>query len=148
MAKTKKEFCPQSYSGELAKIDFKTIYDYGCCAFVLLWCLGIEPDTEFEAIKIVQDLINSKAIEKDCTVKWYDAIKNLTGRESTIEFKNIKTLLGIKKRTPVRFDYCGKSHWVGVENGKVKYNPLKTSQCVEKGKPATARIINIKGIDY
>ena len=44
---------------------------------------------------------------------------------------------------PVRFDFNGKSHWVGVENGKVAFNPLVTSVCVNKGSPATCRIIKL-----
>lgn len=45
----------------------ETIHKYGCCAFVLLWCLGIEPD-DVQAIELVSDMIDAKVIEKDCTV--------------------------------------------------------------------------------
>lgn len=120
----------------------ETIGKYGCCAFVLMWCLGIEPD-DIDAVKTVNNMINAGVIEKDCTVKWAAAAAYLTGRKITVEFKDIKDLRGIRERTPVRYDYKGKGHWVGVENGMIKFNPLVYSQCVDKGRPTTARIIKL-----
>ncbi len=137
---------PQTKAEEISKNitpqRLEAISRYGCCAFVLLWCLGIEPD-DYQAIETVNDLIKAKAIEEDCTVKWVEAAEHLTGRKITVEFKDIKDLRGIKNRTPVRYDYKGKSHWVGVENGMIKFNPLVYSQCVDKGRPVTARVIKL-----
>jgi len=121
----------------------ETISKYGCCAFVLLWCLGIEPD-DMEAVKIVNSMINAKVIEADCTVRWAEAVKFLTGREITIQFKDVRDILSIRDRTPVRYDYKGKGHWVGAERGMIAFNPLEYSQCVDKGRPVTARIIKLK----
>ena len=76
------------------------------------------------------------------------AAEYLTGQKLTVEFKDIKDAKEIKQfkeRTPVKYSYNGKSHWVGVENGKVKFNALERSLCVEKGKPVTARILHITG---
>lgn len=143
---------PQSLAAELyshfpAK-NLKAIKEYGCCAFVLMWCLGIEPDDDAEAVMTVDSLIQAKALKQDCTVKWAEAIRQLTGREMrAVVFVNITSILHIKARCPVRYDHNGKSHWVGVENGKIAFNPLKRSVCVESGKPSTMRIIHIKGID-
>lgn len=138
---------PQTLAREFCSIispaRLETIGKYGCCAFVLLWCLGIEPDN-MEAIELVNDMINAGVIEKDCTVHWVDAVKFLTGRDITVEFKNIKDILSIKDRTPVRYDYKGQGHWVGVERGMIAFNPLKQSNCVDKGVPVTARIIKLK----
>lgn len=143
---------PQSLAAELyshfpAK-NLKSIKEYGCCAFVLMWCLGIEPDDDAEAVMTVDSLIQAKALKEDCTVKWAEAIRWLIGREMrAVDFVNITSILHIKDRCPVRYDHNGKSHWVGVEDGKVAFNPLKRSVCVESGKPSTMRIIHIKGID-
>lgn len=143
---------PQSLAAELyshfpAK-NLKSIKEYGCCAFVLMWCLGIEPDDDAEAVMTVDSLIQAKALKEDCTVKWAEAIRQLTDREMrAVDFVNITSILHIKDRCPVRYDHNGKSHWVGVENGKIAFNPLKRSVCVESGKPSTMRIIHIKGID-
>lgn len=143
---------PQSLAAELYSHfpagNLKAIKDYGCCAFVLMWCLGIEPDDDAEAIMTVDSLIQAKALEEDCTVKWAEAIRRLTGRKmEAVDFVNITSIVHIKDRCPVRYDHSGKSHWVGVENGKIAFNPLKRSVCVESGKPSTMRIIHIKGID-
>lgn len=142
---------PQTLAGKLynhfPSENLKNIKDYGCCIFVLLWCLGIEPD-DIEAIMLVDDLISEKAIDPDCTVQWAKAIKALTGREmNSIEFVEIKHLVGINERTPVRYNYDGKAHWVGVEKGKVMFNPIEYSRCVEKGKPTTKRVIKISGVN-
>ena len=63
---------PQSLATELYKhfptSNLKAIKNYGCCAFVLLWCLGIESD-DAEAIMTVDSLIQAKALKEDCTVK-------------------------------------------------------------------------------
>ena len=142
---------PQTLAEKFNKLfpnkKLENIAKYGCCAFVLLWCLGIEPDDDAEAILIVADLIDKKKIKEDCTVKWVDAVKYLTGRTVTaVDFNKIKVIGNIKERTPVLFT-CGKnSHWVGVENGEVKFNSLKYSNCVTNGKPAESRVLHIKGV--
>lgn len=122
---------------------------FGCCAFTTLWALGIEPKTDYEAVAMIGRAIESGSCDDECTVQWFKFVKQFTGRETKVEFLSINKLsdLNNKKsicnRYPVRFDYNGKSHWVGVENGKVVFNSLKHSVCVEKGKPVTARIITL-----
>lgn len=141
---------PQTYAkfllDELSKERLETINKNACCALTLMWCLGIEPEHDIDALLTVSRMITEGVIEKDCTVKWADAIRFLTGRESSVEFKNITTLQGIKERTPVRFDYKGKCHWVGVERGLVCFNPLEYSVCVDRGRPVTMRKLIIKGV--
>ena len=101
---------PQTYCLTVKKTlspeRLETIHKYGCCAFVLLWCLGIEPE-DLNAIELVSDMIDAKVIESDCTVHWKEAVKFLTGRDITIQFQDIKDILKIKDRTPVRYDYKG-----------------------------------------
>ncbi len=123
--------------------NLEIVEKYGCCAFVLLWCLGIDPD-DIHAIELVSDMIDAKVIEADCTVHWVEACRFLTGRDLQVEFKDIKTLYNIRDRTPVRFDYKGRSHWVGVMRGMIAFNPLEHSECVVKGRPVTARILKLK----
>lgn len=64
---------PQTLAEELynqfPNDKLRNIKDFGCCAFTLLWCLGIEPD-DAKAIMTLGQLIDSKAIEEDCTVIW------------------------------------------------------------------------------
>lgn len=123
----------------------KSIKDYACCAFTLMWCLGIEPD-DVDAIMIVADLIDNKVLDSDCTVYWSPMTKYLTGRTCTVEYIDTNTIKDIKERTPVKYAFNGKEHWVGVENGKIKFNSLKESVCVNKGKPVTKRVLKISKI--
>lgn len=140
---------PQSTCEKLANIgekQLKAIADYGCCAFTLLWCLGIEPEDDVKAITTIARLIDAEALDEECLVYWDKAVFCLTGRHCNVEFKSINTIKDIKQRTPVRYDYKGKSHWVGVEDGKIAFNSLNKSVCVEKGVPTQARILKIAGM--
>ncbi len=138
---------PQTLAIELNK-DFpnprlKAIGDYACCAFTLLWCLGIEPD-DITAIQTVSDLMKDGALDNECTVYWADCIENLTGRKlKKLEKVPITSIKKIKNRTPVFYTYNGKGHWVGVENGRIAFNSLKESVCVSQGKPTEMRVIYI-----
>lgn len=143
--------CPQTVAKEFELVfsnaNLEMIAKYGCCAFVLLWVLGIEPD-DIEAIKTVQRMREHKVIGLDCTVNWSKSIEYLTGRKlKSIEFKEIKSISNIEERTPVRYNFNGISHWVGVEKGKVAFNPLVRSITVERGLPTQARIIKIFGVE-
>lgn len=140
---------PQTLAEELYKHfptpRLKSIKEYACCAFTLLWWLGIDCD-DITAIMTVSDLIKSHALDEDCTVYWGESILQLTGREmESLEKVTITSIKKIKERTIVRFTNGNAEHWVGVENGKVVFNSLAYSNCVAKGKPAEARIIKIKG---
>ena len=134
---------PQTLAIELNKTfpnkTLEAIGKWGCCAFVLLWCLGLEPE-DVDAICIVNSLMKKGALDEECTVSWYKAIDILTGRKlKEFEKVKIKSIRSIKERTPVIYSYNGKGHFVGVENGKIGFNPLSHSECVEKGKPTEMR---------
>ena len=141
---------PQSLAEELYKHfptpKLKAIKDYACCAFSLIYWLGIDCE-DVDAIMLVSDLMNHKALDVDCTVIWSLCIKRLTGRELlSLEKKKITTIKNIKEKTIVKFSRGAYSHFVVVENGKVVFNSLKYSKCVSEGKPTEARIIKIKGV--
>ena len=135
---------PQSKAIELAKVykneKLELVGKYGCCAFVAMWLMYIEND--FTMLKVVGEELG-KSLEEDCTVKWAEFFSCVVGKTISVEFKKIKSLEEVEdiERCAVRFDYNGKSHWVGVQYGEVKFNPLSYSQCVDKGRPTTARII-------
>lgn len=139
---------PQTLAEELYKqfptVKLKSIMQYACCAFTMMWCMGVEPD-DAEAIITVGKMIDAGAIDADCTVYWDKVARFLSGRGCNVEKTEITSIAKIKARTPVRYDYAGKSHWVGVENGKVKFNALKSSNCVNKGKPTQARLLTFTG---
>lgn len=142
---------PQTLAEELYKHfqtpKLKSIKDYACCAFTLLWWLGIEC-SDVDAIMLVSDLIKSHALDEDCTVYWGACIKQLTGREmESLEKVPITSIKKIKEKTIVKFSNGKINHWVGVQNGKVVFNSLAYSETIAKGKPAEMRVIKIKGVN-
>lgn len=140
---------PQTLAEELYKHfpdkKLKAIKDYACCAFTLIWFLGLDP-SDIDAIMLVSDLMNEKALDEECTVLWNLCIKRLTGRELlSLEKKNISSIRNIKEKTIVKYMRGKVGHWVGVEDGRVAFNSLSFSRCIEEGKPVECRIIKIKG---
>ena len=141
---------PQTLAEELYKHfptpKLKSIKDYACCAFSFIYWLGLDL-SDIDAIMLVSDLINEHALDSDCTVYWAECIRKLTGREMlSLEKKNITSIKNIKEKTIVKFTRGKVGHWVVVEEGKVVFNSLSFSRCVEEGKPAECRIIKIKGV--
>ena len=140
---------PQSLAEDLYKHfptpKLKAIKDYACCAFSLIYWLGIDC-SDVDAIMLVSDLMKHNALDVDCTVIWSLCIKQLTGREmESLEKVQIKDLKKIKEKTIVKFTNGKYIHWVVVENGNVVFNSLQYSNCVDNGKATEARIIKIKG---
>lgn len=138
---------PQTLAEELYKLfpnpDLEIIKKNACCAFVLQWVLGIEQD-DIDAIITVQNMRKKGVIKSDCVVKWYEAVPYLCGRPlKEVKFTDITTIKNIKKRTIVLYakegNAKGVGHWVGVENGKIKCNPLEYSVNVAEGKPVEMR---------
>ena len=141
---------PQSLAEELYKHfptpKLKAIKDYACCAFSLIYWLGIDC-SDVDAIMLVSDLMKHNALDVDCTVYWAECIRQLTVREmESLEKVQIKYLKKIKEKTIVKFSNGGYSHWVVCEHGKVVFNSLQYSNCVENGIATEAMIINIKGV--
>ena len=125
----------------------KSIKENACCAFTFMWCMGYEPD-DAEAIITVGKMIDKGILDQDCTVYWDKMSRFISGRGCSKENVDITTIKGIKERTPVRYVYTDKNgkkhgHWVGVENGKIKFNSLESSESVKQGKPTEMRVLKI-----
>ena len=139
---------PQTLAEELYKRfptqKLKSIKDYACCIFTLIWWLGLDL-SDTDAIMLVADLMKENALDVDCTVYWAECIRRITGREMlSLEKKQITTIKNIKEKTIVRFMRGKVGHWVGVEEGKVVFNSLTYPRCLEEGKPTECRIIKLK----
>lgn len=126
--------------------DFEPIAKYGCCAFTLLWIIGYK-DSDSLAIKTLMDMIKNKKIGKNCMVYWYEAYKYLTGKTlknvKFITVKNPEELKIYEGRIAVKYKYKNKEHWVGYLNGKLCFNSLEYSQCVENGRPVEVRVLEV-----
>ncbi len=127
--------------------NIKVIAENGCLAMCYLYCIGLDGDN-FSYIEYLSRAMEKGLLDKDCTV--LDGAKYLNHFCGEDRYRVIKKdisdtdLKNIKNRTPVRFDYNGKSHWVVFENGHLVFNPLLNSICVNKGHAATARIISLR----
>lgn len=125
--------------------EIKKITD-NCCLFMCyLFCMGIEPENASSWLVYLSRALENGLVDDECTV--LDAQKllfHVTGKKYAVEKKEIKSLAEVQKMAPVRFDYNGLSHWVVVEEGKIVFNSLLNSNCVNKGKPTTARIIRLE----
>lgn len=138
---------PQTYAQVLAKkFDskiLKTIGDNACLALSVV--AQIEPSlSDIEAIEKVAEEIG-KSLDKDCTVIWKDFVEALGKKFVGVRFIDIRGLEDIKNCTEsvfVSFDKGNKSHWVLVEKGKIIFNSLVHSECVEHGKATKARILS------
>lgn len=141
---------PQNTAERIVKLKnhIDVIANYSCCALVYLWCLGIEPDDDITALELVDEAITKGYIEPDCTVIWGKWGTALTGRVIDVEFVDISTIKHIKERTPVKYTYGPNSHWVGVANGKIVFDPLgkNKSNCVKNGKPVSMRRLTVRGL--
>lgn len=142
---------PQTFAEELYRhfptTKLKMIKENACCAFTLLWYLGIDP-MDITAILTVSNLMDKHALDVDCTVYWAECVKALTGRTLlSLEKKPIKSIKDIKEKTIVKFSRGKLGHWVGVENGRVVFNSLNFSRCVEEGTPTECRILKISGVN-
>lgn len=113
---------------------------WGCCAFTALWIAGLEDPID-NICTVAREI--GKGLDEECTVYWGKFYRNVTGKNVTVIRQEIRSLEDVKGcgRCAVRYDWNGKSHWVGVEDGEIKYNSLEKSFCVENGKPRSARIV-------
>lgn len=118
---------------------------YACLAMCYAYCVGIDPEQNTEMIKTVSDAIDSGILDSECTV--LDAekyLKWLTGKRFLVTKKQINKIEDIKEYTPVKYSYNGRAHWVVVKDGKIVFNSLFNSVCVNHGKPTEARIITLR----
>lgn len=139
---------PQTFAAGVAK-NIGMIAKNGCLAMCYLYCVGIDGNAD-DYIWAVSNAMESKLLDNECFVlnaekylEWY------TGKRWKVEKKQIDDITTIKEATPVRYSYNGLAHWVVVEDGKIVFNPLLNSVCVNKGHPAhnkndpNARIIKL-----
>lgn len=127
--------------------NLKEIADYGCCAFSLLYSLGID-GSDIDAIMTLDNLRKSGDLGPNCLVQWAKCVKALTGRT----LKNVKMLpcnniKDVKKMAIVKFMRGNVGHWVVVKKGKIVFNSLVDSLCVREGKPTEMRVLEFEG-DY
>lgn len=119
----------------------KQIGNYGCLAMCYLYCVG-RATADWEYIKLVSDAMDEGLLDGECTVLDAPAyLEAFTGKKYNVEKEVCVDISKIKNATPVRYDYNGSYHWVVVQNGKIVFNSIANSLCVNKGRPSTMRVI-------
>ena len=120
--------------------------DNSCLLLCYLhWC-GLDPDRLSSYMRYYANALDKGYITEEAyVINPEGLIKDLTGRKVLIQKKRINSIKEIKELTPVIFKINqtedAPGHFVLVENGEIIFNPLKKSNCVENGKPYSARVI-------
>lgn len=131
---------PQTFALKVARY-IKEIGDYACLAMCYLYCVGIDGDAADYCMTVANAMDYSSKLPKDkqfidseCAILDASAfLEHETGKHFKVYKKEIKDISEIKEATPVRYSYNGSCHWVVVENGRIVFNSLANSNCVNKG---------------
>lgn len=122
--------------------EMKVIAENCCCAMCSLWFMGI--DDLLSSLDIIRMEMKNGGLDSECVVQWQPFFFHVAGREIKVEFRKItglSDLKDVKGKCIVKYEKGKNGHWVGVEKGKIAFNSLDYSKCVEEGKPTEARII-------
>ena len=114
------------------------IGESGCALLSFLYAIGVDP---ILAIIDYDDLVKNGLIAKDCTIqdyvklaKYYKVDCTVMHSSNTIAYVKDKMYLG-------RWCRNGYNHFVVMKNGKVFWNPLDKSHCVDEGTLSDIRVI-------
>lgn len=127
--------------------------DNFCLAITYLY-LTLHHDAEDQEVGMIEPAVASmlamaandeEVLDEDGFVR--DAEKLIfrsTGRKVSVTKLDIASIKDLPADTyaTVRFDYNGKSHWVGYKGQTFLYNSLDVSNCFSYGKPVTARLLS------
>lgn len=136
---------PQTKAKEIAA-NCTSIGNYSCLAMCYMYCSGMKYTNELQYIEIVNEAINQKVIDKECTVtSGKNFLHFVAGGEWDVQKVPITSIDKIVNPTPVKYLAEGHGgHWVVVANGEIVFNPLEESYNVEHGKPVDSRVITCK----
>ena len=109
----------------------------GCCLFSFLYSIGVDP---LLAVRDFDALVSSGAVAKDCTVQDYSKVALHYGHRVDVQWKKPDEYIHGAM-------YLGKwsrgaySHFVVMKDGKVVWNPLDHSKCVDEGVLKDIRVV-------
>lgn len=120
----------------------KELADGLCLAlcYCELWSIKDDGDK----LKIIAEAVRQGYVEWDGTVKNPIGLAKLCGR---MEIKDIKNAFTYDEHDTVvaNFTFNGFNHFVLVKDGKVVWNSLEHSKCVENGKIESYRVPVVRG---
>ena len=114
------------------------IGESGCCLLSFLYAIGVDP---ILAIIDYDDLVKNGLIATDCTIQDYAKLAKYFKVECSLMYSS-NTLAYIKDKMYLgRWTRNGYNHFVVMKNGKVIWNPLDVSKCVNEGTLSDIRVI-------
>ena len=116
------------------------IGESGCCLLSFLYAIGVDP---ILAIVDYDDLVKNGLIATDCTIQDYVKLAKYFKVECSLMYSS-NTLAYIKDKMYLgRWTRNGYNHFVVMKNGKVIWNPLDYSKCVNEGTLSDIRVIKV-----
>lgn len=115
----------------------KQLSDGLCLALCYTELWGIKNDGD--KLKIISEAVRQGDVQWDGTVKNPIGLAKLCGRTEIKDIKRASTYDG-HDTVVANFAYNGYNHFVLVKDGKVVWNPLENSVCVNQGKIESYRI--------
>ena len=114
------------------------IGESGCCLLSFLYAIGVDP---ILAIIDYDDLVKNGLIATDCTIQDYVKLAKYFKVDCSLIYSS-NTLAYIKDKMYLgRWTRNGYNHFVVMKNGKVIWNPLDVSKCVNEGTLSDIRVI-------
>ena len=115
----------------------KQLSDGLCLALCYTELWGIKNDGD--KLKIISEAVRQGYVQWDGTVKNPIGLAKLCGRTEIKDIKKVSTYDG-NDTVVANFAYNGYNHFVLVKSGKVVWNSLDHSKCVDSGKIESYRI--------
>ena len=114
------------------------IGESGCCLLSFLYAIGVDP---ILAIIDYDDLVKNGLIATDCTIQDYVKLSKYFKVDCSLIYSS-NPLAYIKDKMYLgRWTRNGYNHFVVMKNGKVIWNPLDVSKCVNEGTLSDIRVI-------
>src|SRR5574344_270573 len=114
--------------------------DTGCAAFSFMFAIGSDP--EF-LIKDFDNLVEKKILGPDATVLDYAKLAKFYGESVSVTWKKSDAYIPGQMYLGRWTRPGGFNHFVVMKDGKVIFNPLEYSKCVECGTLTDIRVITI-----
>jgi len=114
-----------------------TLGETGCCLFSFLYALGLDPAL---AVGDFGVLVHDGCIASDCTIQDYKKLALHYGHHVDVQWKKPDEYIpgAMYLGRWVRGAY---NHFVVMKDGKVVWNPLDHSKCVDEGVLKDIRVV-------
>lgn len=116
------------------------IGESGCALLSFLYAIGVDP---ILAIIDYDDLVKNGLIATDCTIQDYVKLAKYKGKSVDVVWTKPSNYIKDKMYLG-RWTRNGYNHFVVMKNGKVFWNPLDVSKCVNEGTLESIRVIKEK----